>query len=388
VLLSALDQTVVSTAMPRIIEQLQGLSMYAWVTTAYMLTSTVSVPIYGKLSDQYGRKGILILGVVTFLAGSVLCGLAGEFGELPLVGGGMMQLIVCPRDPGPRRRRADDRVVRDHGGPVSAARTRSLFGVFGSVFGIATVVGPFIGGFLTDHGPFGSSVTKSPAGAGCSTSTCRWAARAVHDHVSHAGAATWRGRAHRLSRRCARRADGVDAAARLTLGGTSYPWDSPYIIALFATAACSLAVFLWVETRAINPILPLHSVSHPCISHDGARVVRDEHGFPRRRDVHAAVHAGRAGNQRDAERLRAAAADGRIDRQQHHLRRLVTRTGRYKAFMIGGGVGVDCRRGCADRHRAGHDERRPHVAPHSHGRGPRPRADAVQSGDSELGAAS
>ena len=64
VLLSALDQTIVATAMPRIIEELQGLSMYAWVTTAYMLTSTVSVPLYGKLSDQYGRKPILILGVV------------------------------------------------------------------------------------------------------------------------------------------------------------------------------------------------------------------------------------------------------------------------------------------------------------------------------------
>ena len=71
VLLSALDQTVVSTAMPRIIEQLQGLSMYAWVTTAYMLTSTVSVPIYGKLSDQYGRKGILQLGLAVFGAASL-----------------------------------------------------------------------------------------------------------------------------------------------------------------------------------------------------------------------------------------------------------------------------------------------------------------------------
>jgi MFS family permease len=83
VLLSALDQTVVATAMPRIIEELQGLAMYAWVTTAYMLTSTVSVPIYGKLSDRYGRKPILVIGVVVFLAGSALCGLSGEFGSLP-----------------------------------------------------------------------------------------------------------------------------------------------------------------------------------------------------------------------------------------------------------------------------------------------------------------
>lgn len=93
-LLSALDQTIVSTAMPRIIEQLHGLSMYAWVTTAYMLTSTVAVPIYGKLSDLYGRKPILITGVLLFLTGSALCGLSGEFGDLPVLGGGMMQLIV------------------------------------------------------------------------------------------------------------------------------------------------------------------------------------------------------------------------------------------------------------------------------------------------------
>ena len=105
VLLSALDQTIVSTAMPRIIEQLQGLSMYAWVTTAYMLTSTVSVPIYGKLSDQYGRKGILIVGVVTFLAGSVLCGLARSQEVLVIarfiqgVGGALASAVILGCSP-------------------------------------------------------------------------------------------------------------------------------------------------------------------------------------------------------------------------------------------------------------------------------------------------
>src|ERR1700753_1466449 len=93
-LLSALDQTIVSTAMPRIVAQLQGLNLYAWVTTAYMLSSTVMVPIYGKLNDIYGRKRILVIGVISFLAGSVVCGLAGEFGPLPILGGGMTQLIV------------------------------------------------------------------------------------------------------------------------------------------------------------------------------------------------------------------------------------------------------------------------------------------------------
>src|SRR3954466_10268138 len=93
-LLSALDQTIVATAMPVIISQLHGLALYAWVTTAYLLSSTVMVPIWGKLGDLHGRKAILISGILLFLVGSWLSGLAGEFGDLPLLGGGMIQLIV------------------------------------------------------------------------------------------------------------------------------------------------------------------------------------------------------------------------------------------------------------------------------------------------------
>ena len=93
-LLSALDQTIVSTAMPVIISQLHGLELYAWVTTAYLLSSTVMVPIWGKLGDLYGRKPILLAGIGLFLFGSWLAGLAGEFGDLPLLGGGMVQLVV------------------------------------------------------------------------------------------------------------------------------------------------------------------------------------------------------------------------------------------------------------------------------------------------------
>ena len=93
-LLSALDQTIVSTALPRIVQELKGLDVYSWVTTTYLLTSTVMVPIWGKLGDLYGRKRILILGICIFVLGSWLCGLSGEIAEMPLIGGGMMQLIV------------------------------------------------------------------------------------------------------------------------------------------------------------------------------------------------------------------------------------------------------------------------------------------------------
>ena len=93
-LLSALDQTIVATAMPRIIAELNGLALYSWVTTAYLLSSTVMVPIWGKLGDLFGRKPVLLAGILIFLAGSWLSGLSGEFGDLPLIGGGMVQLIV------------------------------------------------------------------------------------------------------------------------------------------------------------------------------------------------------------------------------------------------------------------------------------------------------
>src|SRR5258708_6701199 len=93
-LLSALDQTIVSTAMPRIISELNGLALYSWVTTAYLLSSTVMVPIWGKLGDLFGRKPVLLAGITIFLLGSWLSGLSGEFGSLPLIGGGMVQLIV------------------------------------------------------------------------------------------------------------------------------------------------------------------------------------------------------------------------------------------------------------------------------------------------------
>ena len=259
VLLSAMDQTVVSTAMPRIIEQLQGLSMYAWVTTAYMLTSTVSVPIYGKLSDQYGRKGILILGVVVFLAGSALCGLAGEFGDLAVVGGGMMQLILCRAIQGlgaGALMTVSFAIMADLYPPRERGR---LFGVFGSVFGIATVIGPFIGGFLTDHGTF-MLLGHEVAG-------WRWVFY-VNLPLGLLALFMIMYRMPVLRHGAGGRIDYLGAVLvvltaattllGLTLGGTSYPWNSPNILGLFAVGGVSLVIFLWVEMHATHPILPLH----------------------------------------------------------------------------------------------------------------------------------
>jgi EmrB/QacA subfamily drug resistance transporter len=151
-LLSSMDQTVVGVAMPRIIAELHGLSLIAWLTTAYMLTSTVFVPIYGKLSDLYGRKTILVFGICMFLFGSWTCGAAGEFGDLPLIGGGMNQLILF-------------RAIQGVGGAALFTMTFTIIadlfeprergkfmGIFASVFAVSLVLGPLAGGFFTDLG--------------------------------------------------------------------------------------------------------------------------------------------------------------------------------------------------------------------------------------------
>lgn len=339
VLLSALDQTVVSTAMPRIIEQLQGLSMYAWVTTAYMLTSTVSVPIYGKLSDQYGRKGILILGVVLFLAGSALCGLSGEFGALPLLGGGMMQLIVCRAIQGlgaGALMTVSFAIMADLYPPRERGR---LFGVFGSVFGIATVVGPFIGGFLTDHGTFML--------AGHEVAGWRWVFY-VNLPLGLLALFMIMYRMPVLRHGAGGRIDYLGAVLvvltaatlllGLTLGGTSYPWDSPHIIGLFAVGGVSLVIFLWIETHATHPILPLHlfrvhafrvaALASFVMSTAFLGVVMF---MPLYMQVVQGINATQSG-------FALFPLMGGLIVSSIVCGRLVTRTGRYKPFMIAGGV--------------------------------------------------
>ncbi len=149
--LAALDQTIVSTALPKIVEDLRGVDRYAWVVTAYLLASTSLVPVYGKLADTYSRKVIELVAVGLFLGGSFLCGLAGEFGALPLLGDGMTQLIVF-------------RGVQGLGGAGLFAMTFIIIadlyppavrgkyqGFVGAVFGVASILGPLAGGLLTDH---------------------------------------------------------------------------------------------------------------------------------------------------------------------------------------------------------------------------------------------
>jgi EmrB/QacA subfamily drug resistance transporter len=337
--LSALDQTIVSTAMPRIIEQLHGLSMYAWVTTAYMLTSTVAVPIYGKLSDLYGRKSILVVGVLLFLGGSALCGLAGEFGDLPLLGSGMMQLVVF-------------RAVQGLGGgalmtcvfatiaDIFPPRERGrLFGIFGSVFGLATVIGPFIGGFFTDHGTV-QLLNHEVAG-------WRWVFY-VNLPLGLIALFMILYRMPVLPRRGGGRVDYLGAALlvltftplllALSLGGTTYDWDSPRIVGLLSVAAVSLVVFLWFESRTPNAILPLHlfRIKAFRISVLASFVVSMAFlgvvmFMPLYMQVVQGINATQSG-------IALLPLMGGLIVSSTTCGRLVTRTGRYKPFMIGGGI--------------------------------------------------
>jgi EmrB/QacA subfamily drug resistance transporter len=257
-LLGALDQTIVSTAMPRIIEHLKGLNLYAWVTTSYLLASTVTVPIYGKLGDQFGRKPVLMFGICLFLMGSALCGLSGEFGSLPIVGGGMTQLIVF-------------RGVQGIGGgalftiafatlaDMFSARERSKYmGLFGGVFGFASVVGPAIGGFLTDFGDMtvlGHIVSgwrlvfyvNLPLGLISLIVLMKmmpFIEGVGHPTVDYVGSALIA-------------STFVPLLLALSWGGHDYAWSSPEIIGLSLLSVISLGLLIFVETKAREPIIPL-----------------------------------------------------------------------------------------------------------------------------------
>ena len=237
-LIASLDQTIVSTALPTIVGDLGGASQLAWVVTAYMLASTITTPLAGKLGDLYGRKIVLQVALVTFMVGSALCGQAHSMNELILfrglqgLGGGALMVstqavigdIVPPRDRG------------------------RYSGLMGSVFGVSTVIGPLLGGFFVDHLswrwifyvnlPIGLLAFVVLAAVLHTPSTRE---RHVIDYL---GVALLGG--------------GLSAIVLFTsLGGTSYSWTSPLVIGLMVVGVLLLAAFVWAESRAAEPVLSL-----------------------------------------------------------------------------------------------------------------------------------
>ncbi len=255
VFLGALDQTIVATALPKIVEDLQGVSRYAWVATAYLLASTVLVPIYGKLADMISRKRIVLFAIATFLLGSLLSGVAGEFGTLPLLGDGMSQLIVF-------------RAVQGLGGAglfslafiviadLFSPRERGKYqGLVGATFGVASVLGPWIGGLLTDYG--GALI---PGVEGW-----RWV---FYVNVPVGAVALWFVATRMPPLRPQDASARLDVASALFLIGALvpfvlalqldravYPWGGAVTLGAFAVAAAFAVAFVLRSLASASPVL-------------------------------------------------------------------------------------------------------------------------------------
>ncbi|WP_190014131.1 MDR family MFS transporter [Streptomyces lucensis] len=237
-LLAALDQTIVATALPTIVSDLGGLEHLSWVVTAYLLASTAATPLWGKLGDQYGRKRLFQTAIVIFLIGSALCGMAQDMSQLigfralqGLGGGGLMVLSMA--------------IVGDLVPPRERGRYQ---GLFGAVFGATSVLGPLLGGLFTEH------------------LSWRWVFY-VNLPVGVVALAVIAAALH-IPRRTARHVIdylGTFLIASVatclvlvaSLGGTTWAWGSPQIIGLAVLGVVLAVAFVAVERLAAEPVLPL-----------------------------------------------------------------------------------------------------------------------------------
>jgi len=238
-LLSALDQTIVSTALPQIAVDLHGLDKLSWVVTSYLLASAIATPIYGKLGDMYGRKKIFISSIVVFLIGSILCGLSQTMDQLVaaraiqgLGGGGLMALVLA--------------IVAE----VVPPRQRGRYqGYFGAVFAVSSVAGPLLGGLFTDHLSwhwiFFINVPLGLIALYAVSTYLHLPVRRSPHRIDYAGAAL-------LS---------VAAISLLLVsvwGGNEYAWGSAEIIGLATTSLLFSGLFIWREKFAAEPVIPLN----------------------------------------------------------------------------------------------------------------------------------
>ena len=237
-LLAALDQTIVATALPTIVGELGGLDHLSWVVTAYLLTSTASTPVYGKISDLVGRKVVFQTAIVIFLVGSVLSGVAQN----------MLQLILFRAVQGLGAGGLISMAMAVIGDVVSPRQRGRYVGYMGSVFALASVAGPLLGGFFVDQLTWRwVFFVNLPIGAVAlfvTSAVLRLPVRRVPRAIDYLGAALLVG--------------AVTCLLLVTVwGGSEYAWTSPVILALGTGAIVLTALFLMQERRAPEPILPL-----------------------------------------------------------------------------------------------------------------------------------
>jgi EmrB/QacA subfamily drug resistance transporter len=237
-LLAALDQTIVSTALPTIVSDLGGLEHLSWVVTAYMLAATAATPLWGKLGDQYGRKRLFQIAIMIFLVGSALCGLAQDMPQLiafravqGLGGGGLMVLSMA--------------IVGDLVPPRERGRYQ---GLFGAVFGATSVLGPLLGGLFTEHlswrWVFYVNLPVGVVALAVIATVLRLPPKSTRHTIDYLGTFLIASVATCL-------------VLVASLGGTTWAWDSPQIIGLAVLGVLLTVAFVAVERRAAEPVLPL-----------------------------------------------------------------------------------------------------------------------------------
>ncbi|KAF3465154.1 MFS transporter [Streptomyces sp. Tu 3180] len=237
-LLAALDQTIVATALPTIVSELGGLEHLSWVVTAYLLASTAATPLWGKLGDQYGRKKLFQTAIVIFLVGSALCGAAQDMSQLiafralqGLGGGGLIVLSMA--------------IVGDLVPPRERGRYQ---GLFGAVFGTTSVLGPLLGGLFTEHlswrWVFYVNLPVGVVALGVIAAVLHIPRRATRHVIDYLGTLLIASVATCL-------------VLVASLGGTTWAWDSPQIAGLAVLGAVLAVAFVAVERRAAEPVLPL-----------------------------------------------------------------------------------------------------------------------------------
>lgn len=244
---AAISQTIVGPALPRIVAELGGMEHYSWIATAAMLMSAVTVPVVGKLSDMYGRKPFYIGGLVVFMLGAALAGMATNFWFLvfarALQGAGMGTLMPLSQT-----------IIGD----IIPPRQRGKYqGLMGATFGIASVAGPLLGGWVTDTlGWRYLFYLALPIGVVALVFLAKFMhvpQQRSHGKLDYLGVIT-------LTPGL------VIGLLAISWGGNTYEWSSPVILGMGAVSVVLLAAFVWVETRVANPLIPLRMLRSSTVS--------------------------------------------------------------------------------------------------------------------------